>query len=206
MDEARQVRDFWFGPLPLNAGQLKERSVVWWGVGETLEERNARDETIRARFGSLIERAAQGELDSWAVSPRRRLSLILVLDQFPRSIYRGTRWAFAHDAQALQLALTGIQSSADAALDPFERMFFYMPLQHSEALEAQDESVIAFRRLRDEAPAEVRSHFEEAFRFAEQHRDVIARFGRFPHRNRLLGRVSTDEEREFLKTADSWGQ
>jgi uncharacterized protein (DUF924 family) len=209
VDEANQVREFWFGSLPLTAATYAERSTSLWfsGVGEPAQARTARDEELRARFGSLVERAGRGELDSWAASPRRRLSLIILLDQFPRSIYRGTRRAFAHDEQALMLAMTGVQSGADAALDPVERMFFYMPLQHAESLDAQDESVAAFRRLVGEAPEELRPQFEEALEFAVQHRDIIVRFGRFPHRNRVMGRVSTAEERAFIaRGADTFGQ
>lgn len=208
MDEAGQIRDFWFGSLPLNAAAFAERYALWFGGGnETVEDRQARDETVRTRFGALLERAARGELDSWAGSPRRRLSLIILFDQFPRSIYRGTRRAFLYDDRALSLTLTGIQSGADAALDPAERFFFYMPLQHAESMDAQDESVAAFRRLVGEAPEEFQPYFEDALKYAVQHRDIVARFGRFPHRNRVMGRVSTAEERAYLNSgAETFGQ
>jgi uncharacterized protein (DUF924 family) len=135
------------------------------------------------------------------------LSLILLLDQFPRNIYRGTRRAFAADEKALHLTLTGIQSGADAALDRIERLFFYMPLQHSESLEVQDESIAAYRRLLDESPEALRPQFAEALEAARDHRAIIERFGRFPHRNRALGRVSTRDEREFLASeAQAFGQ
>ena len=207
MDEARQVRDFWFGPLPMSAETLDERMRLWFGGEETPEQRRQRDETIRSRFEGLIERAARGELAAWAHSPRRRLSLILLFDQFPRHIYRGTARAFAYDAQALGLALSGMQSGADAALDPVERIFFYMPLQHAESLEVQEESIAAYLRLLREAPEALRAAFESTLRYAEQHRSIIERFGRFPHRNRVLGRQSTPEEEAWLQTgADSFGQ
>src|SRR5262245_42904416 len=189
MDEARQVRDFWFGKLPLTPEVLKRRMQLWFAGDESPDVRRHRDELIRSKFAGLIERAAKGELASWADGPRRRLSLIVLLDQFPRNIYRGTARAFAHDAQALGLALSGMQSGADAALDAAERMFFYMPLQHAESLEAQDEAVAAFRRLALEAPEPLRPAFEECAKFASAHRDIIQRFGRFPHRNRVLGRA-----------------
>ena len=142
----------------------------------------------------------QGELASWADGPRRRLSLILLLDQFPRNIYRGTSKAFAYDEQALGLALSGMHSGADAALDPVERIFFYLPLQHAESLEVQDESVAAYRRLVGESPEILRPvAFDSCLKYAEMHRDVIRQFGRFPHRNRVLGRLSTPDEQAYLE-------
>ena len=179
----------------------------WFGSHDTTEAQRAHDEEIRTRFGHLVELAARGELAGWADSPRRRLSLILLLDQFPRNIYRGTRRAFAADERALSLTLSGIQSGADAALDRIERLFFYMPLQHSESLEVQDESVAAYRRLLEETADELAPQLAEALESALAHRSIIERFGRFPHRNRALGRVSTKEEREFLASeAQVFGQ
>ena len=198
MDEARSVRDFWFGALPLSAAQLNQRMRFWFGA-ESSQVRAQRDDTIRRRFGTLLERAADGELGAWADGPRRRLSLILLLDQFPRNIYRGTARAFAYDDQALALTLSGMQSAADAALDVVERVFFYMPLQHAETREVQDESVAAYRRLLTEAPGELHTFFAGSLRSAENHRALIEQFGRFPHRNDILGRTSTPPEIEWLK-------
>jgi uncharacterized protein (DUF924 family) len=165
------------------------------------------DELIRSAFQGLVERAGRGELASWADSPRRRLSLIILLDQFPRHIYRGTPQAFAYDAEALALTLSGMQSAADGALNIVERLFFYMPLQHAESTEVQDASVSAYRRLVDESPAELRSTFEEALQAAEEHRALIRQFGRFPHRNHLLARANTPEEEAYLhKSAENFGQ
>ena len=126
----------------------------------------------------------QGELASWADSPRRCLSLLILLDQFPRNIYRGTARAFAGDDQAVAITLSGMESAADGALDIVERIFFYMPLQHCEVREVQEESVAAYRRLLTEAPQEMRGAFDDALKAAEEHRSIIERFGRFPHRNR----------------------
>jgi uncharacterized protein (DUF924 family) len=206
MDEARSVRDFWFGTVPLSADVLNRRLLFWFGDG-ACALRQRRDEHIRARFGGLLERAARGELAAWADGPRRRLSLIILLDQFPRSIFRGTARAFAYDAQALGLTLSGMQSAADAALTVVERIFFYMPLEHAESREVQEESVAAYRRLLAEAPDEVREVFAGALRSAENHRSIIERFGRFPHRNRALARETTREELEWLRTrGGSFGQ
>jgi uncharacterized protein (DUF924 family) len=207
MDEARQVRDFWFGKLPLTAQSLNQRMQLWFPGDIAPEDLQELDGIIRTRFGSLVERAAKGDLASWADSPRRCLSLVILLDQFPRNIYRRTARAFATDTQALAVTLSGMQSAADGALDVAERIFFYMPLQHSEVLEVQDESVAAYRRLLTEAPQELRSLFEESLQSAEQHRALVERFGRFPHRNRVLGRINTPEETVWLRAeGGSMGQ
>lgn len=200
MDEARRVRDFWFGKLPMSAQALKQRLKLWFPEDASEEGLQHRDAIIRARFGELVERAARGELAGWADSPRRCLSLILLLDQFPRSIYRGTAQAFAYDEQALGLTLAAMQSAADGALDVVERMFFYMPLQHCEAQDVQDESVAGYRCLLMEAPAELREVFAAALESAEDHRSIIQRFGRFPHRNRVLERTSTPQEEAWLRS------
>jgi len=199
MDEARQVRDFWFGRLPMTAEALDQRIKFWFTESGSEDLRLERDEIIRARFGEFIERAAQGKLAGWADSPRRCLSLIILLDQFPRNIFRGTARAFAYDEQALGLTLAGMRSAADGALDVVERIFFYMPLQHSEAREVQDESVAGYRRLVMEAPRELRSAFEGALKAAELHRSIVERFGRFPHRNHVLGRQSSPDEEAWLR-------
>jgi uncharacterized protein (DUF924 family) len=197
MDEARKVRDFWFGKTPLAAEQLPRRMELWFGARPELKQHV--DDTLRSRFGALVEQALSGDLAQWADGPRRRLSLILLLDQFPRNIFRGTARAYAGDEQALTLALTGMQSVADAALNPVERIFFYMPLQHAESLEVQDEAVAAYRRLAEEAPDVIREIFKGCLNFAERHRAVIQQFGRFPHRNQVLGRENTPEEIAWLK-------
>ena len=153
-----------------SAQALNQRLAFWFPADESAQVVRDRDEAIRARFGALAEQAALGELASWADSPRRCLSLIILLDQFPRNIYRGTARAFACDEQALGVTLSGMQSAADGALDIVERIFFYMPLQHSEVREVQDESVAAYRRMLMEAPQELRGAFESSLKAAEEHR------------------------------------
>lgn len=196
--DRRAVLEFWFGSGVATAAELDERMRFWFGTGG--------DEAIRQRFADLVPRAGRGELDAWADGPRGRLALILVCDQFTRNLYRGTAEAFSQDAKALGLALSGMQVGADAALQPVERLFFYMPLQHAESREVQDESVAAFRRLAAEAPDALRSGFDASLRYAELHREIIERFGRFPHRNRVLGRESTPEELAYLENAETFGQ
>jgi len=216
MDDALRVREFWFGksltgPLPghgelaSQALALNRRASLWFESNPQLL--GQQDEMIRTQFQELVERAARGELAGWADSPRRRLSLIILLDQFPRQIYRGTSQAFAYDPEALNLTLSGMQLAADGALNLIERLFFYMPLQHAESTEVQDESVSVYKRLVAESPAELRSTFEGALEYAENHRTLIRQFGRFPHRNRILGRESTPDEEAYLrKSGETFGQ
>jgi uncharacterized protein (DUF924 family) len=206
VDEARSVREFWFGRQPLSAASTRQRLRFWFGDGSS-PVRQRRDAEIRRRFGPLYERAAAGQLAPWADGPRRRSSLIILLDQFSRHMFRGTARAFATDDQALALTLSGMQSAADAALGEVERMFFYMPLQHAEAREVQEESVAAYRRLLHEAPEELRELFSSSLRSAQNHRAIIEQFGRFPYRNHALGRESTAAERQWLQSGgESFGQ
>lgn len=198
MDQARRLLDFWFGPRPYTAANLRERMRFWFG-GDAAELVEMRDRDLESRFGDLTARALAGELAAWADSPRRRLALILLLDQLPRNIHRGRAEAFAGDAAAARLAEEGLEQAADAALDIVERIFFYMPLQHSETLERQELSVAAFRRLQAEAPAGLVDLFDSTLDYAILHRDIVRRFGRFPHRNAALGRVSTREETLWLE-------
>lgn len=200
MDEARKVREFWFGKLPLAPEEVIKRMRLWFGYEITPEQQKRWDDTIRVHFEPLVRQAIDGEFAAWADGPRRLMSLILLLDQFPRNIYRGTSRAFAGDEQALASALSGMNSGADAALDPVQRLFFYMPLQHSEERDVQDEAVAAYRRLEMEAPDALKDIFKSTLNYAERHRAVIQRFGRFPHRNRILGRVSTPDEVIYMKS------
>jgi len=195
---AQDILLYWFGPRPYTAASIALHSRLWFGASTAPEVLPQADELIRDRFGATVRAAANGELRAWDSSPRRRLALILVLDQFSRHCHRGTREAFTQDHEALSLSISGMLIGADAALDPVERIFFYMPLQHAEALDVQEESVAAFRRLQSEAPVELQSTFREALQSAVEHRDTIARFGRFPYRNTVLGRTSTSDELEWL--------
>lgn len=195
---AQDVLLFWFGPRPYTEVSVRHHSRLWFGAHAAPELIPQLDELIRERFGETMQAAESGLLAGWESSPRRRLALILLLDQFSRHFYRGTAQAYAQDHQALSLSVSGMMYGADAALDPLERIFFYMPLQHAESLDIQDESVAAFRRLLDEAPAELQTTFKEALSAAAEHRAVIARFGRFPGRNEALERKSSAEEADWL--------
>jgi uncharacterized protein (DUF924 family) len=197
MQRPNDILEFWFGSGPPDAARLAERSTFWFG-GDGPSAQAERDALIRVKLEPLLERAAKGEFASWASSPRRRLALIILFDQVPRNAYRGTAAAFAFDREALALSVEGRQLAADAALQPLERLFFYLPLVHAESMEAQDTAIGAFERLVAEAPPELRAYCGYTAEHARKHRDVIARFGRFPHRNKVLERDSTAAELEWL--------
>jgi len=186
------VIEFWFGREADDGATAREQKKLWWGKDEALDAR------IRERFGALVEAAAAGSHADWAQTPRGRLALILLFDQFPRNMHRGSERAFAFDALAQRLAMDGLGAGADQALRPIERVFFYLPLEHSESLDLQERCVELFRRLSWVVPPQQHELFRGYVRYAERHRDIIARFGRFPHRNALLGRASTPQETEFL--------
>jgi uncharacterized protein (DUF924 family) len=205
MDRAREILRFWFGRTLPGPREIGERMAFWFDGADPVQA--STDVLIRERFGDAVEGALRGEFDAWATTPHRRLALVLLLDQFPRNIHRGTSGAFAGDLRALALALEGLQLGADAALAPVERIFFYMPLQHSESLDAQLESVAAYRRLLAEAPTDLQPTFATCLDYAERHLAIIQRFGRFPHRNAVLGRVSTAEEAAWLTASgERFGQ
>jgi uncharacterized protein (DUF924 family) len=191
--EPDDVLAFWFGDNPTNTDDV-ERCMRRWFGGD-----HEADRAIRERFSSAVVAAAAQDLDAWRASARGRLALIIVLDQFPRSLHRGSGAAFAHDALARSLTRAGLDRKDDLGLEPLERMFFYMPLEHSESLDDQTLSVTLFERLGclDVAPY-LRATLAESVDYARQHRDIIARFGRFPHRNAALERHSTAEEIAFL--------
>jgi uncharacterized protein (DUF924 family) len=191
-EEPEDVLRFWFPDLSGADHARIVRQFEWWF-------RAGADADIAERFSELLERAVRGELDHWARRPRSRLALILVLDQFPRSFHRNTARAFAQDPRALSLALDGIEvGHFDALEDPWEKTFFVMPLGHSEELAHQERVVEITRRLAEEAAPESRRMLEHSASQARGHRDVIARFGRHPHRNAILGRPSTPDELDYL--------
>ena len=192
IDEADEVLRFWF-PAPLGGDrEAVARRIEWWFRGGA-------DPEIVARFTPLLARATAGELDGWAATPCGRLALIVVLDQFPRSIHRGTAQAFALGPKAVALALEGIACGHyDALATPWEKTFFLLPLGHSEDLAMVERAVTLAEALVAEAPADVRWWLEFSANQARDTREVIARFGRHPHRNEPLGRRSTPAELEFL--------
>lgn len=187
------INDFWFGSDTDDAVTVQQRSQLWWSKNPEV------DLQIRTRFASYVEAAAAHEFDAWQTSPGGVLALILLTDQFPRHIYRDTAKAFASDPLARAWCRIGIEKGMDGNLRPIERAFFYLPLEHSESLEEQNWSVRLFTQLYQEVPPEHMDIFRRYLMFALRHRRVIERFGRFPHRNKMLGRVSTLEEEAFLQ-------
>lgn len=192
-----EVLFYWFLTPSLEMAYLDERQKLWFWKDDGV------DRAIRERFGEVILKAGRGELDDWAAFAKGRLALIILLDQFSRNAWRGTPQAFAQDPKALALCLEGLDKAQDKRLHPVERMFCYLPLEHSEDLEHQRRSVELFTQLAQDVPEEARVRFESFQDYAQRHYDIIARFGRFPHRNTILGRESTAEELAFLKLAGS---
>jgi uncharacterized protein (DUF924 family) len=168
------ILDFWF----------QESTPEQW-----FKRDDSFDETIRSRFSKAHRQAALGELDAWTETAIGALSLVILLDQFSRNMFRDASTAFATDAKALAVSRGAIAAGLDKELDAGKRKFLYMPFMHSEDLGVQDEGLKLFGALNDPYTME----------FAVQHREVVARFGRFPHRNEALGRISTPEEIEYMR-------
>jgi uncharacterized protein (DUF924 family) len=184
---AQAVIDFWFGPEP-HAANRKE----WF------QKDDAFDAQIRERFGALIEVALAGGLREWDPEPVPALARIVLLDQFTRNSFRGSARAFAGDALALAAARALVESGADLQLPPSMRRFVYLPFEHSEDLAMQAESMLLFTQLAAQDPS-----LADLVKWARAHQVIIERFGRFPHRNAVLGRPSTPDETEFLQQPGS---
>jgi uncharacterized protein (DUF924 family) len=197
VEDTATILEYWFGRDANDAAVAKARASLWWS------KQPETDEEIRRRFGALVLAAESGNLDDWRSSIEGRLALILLTDQFPRNIYRGTPAAFRFDGIARRLCLEALASRAEKNLRPVHRLFFYLPLEHSENLEHQNRSVALFRELAAGVSDDLKPTFEGFVDYALRHRVIIERFGRFPHRNSILGRVSTPEEIEFLKQPGS---
>ena len=195
--QPESVLDFWFGPSGSTAEIAGRQRELWFGKAP------ANDLAVIERFAATLPAATAGKLNHWTATPRGRLALVIVLDQFPHHIYRDKPQAFATDPQALALSLEALTAGEDRQLTPIERVFLYLPLEHAESSVIQEQSVSLFEKLANEASAEERALFDDFLNYARQHRDVVARFGRFPHRNAILGRPSTIDELEFLKQPGS---
>lgn len=187
-----EILEFWFCGEATGQPVSTQRMRFWFSGG------GVADRLIRDKFSSAVALAAAGGLAGWTSTPRGTLALLLLLDQFPRNIFRDSPRAYVLDSQALQLSLGGLDAGQDRALAIVERLFFYLPLEHAEDLAMQNRSVALFKALRSVAAPELQAMCDGFLDYAERHREVIARFGRFPHRNRVLGRASTQAEEAFL--------
>ena len=187
-----EILSFWFKEQELSAPQIDRRMDTWFGEDPVF------DHELEKEFLGDIEQASKGELNHWADEPRGRLALILLIDQFRRNIYRNTAKAFSNDKLALKLCVEGAMEKKDKGLTPIEKVFFYMPLQHTESTKVQAKSVELFTRLAESVSPTYQETFLTIAQFAELHKDIIDQFGRFPHRNELLGRENTPEEDEYL--------
>ncbi len=195
------ILSFWFREQELSAPQIDRRMDVWFGEDPLF------DHEIEKNFANDVEAASSGRLNHWAADAHGRLAMIILIDQFRRNIYRNTADAFAKDRLALKLCVEGAMQKKDRGLTAIQRVFFYMPLQHAESRKVQAKSVKLYQRLADAVSPTLRETFLTVAQFAELHRDIVERFGRFPHRNALLGRQNTPEEAEYLAgDGPSFGQ
>jgi uncharacterized protein (DUF924 family) len=191
------ILEFWFGDVDELGRSDALHSRRWFMKDDAF------DRDIAERFAGTFADVRAGKREQWLDDPRGRLAYVIVLDQFARNMFRGTPRMFEGDKQAQAAAVEGVARGDDALLGVNERSFLYMPFMHSEDLDMQDRSVALFTALAASAPAELRGGLAAAVQYAEKHRDIIARYGRFPHRNAALGRDSTSAEIEFLKQPGS---
>jgi uncharacterized protein (DUF924 family) len=198
------VLDFWLGDGVQLGWPTPDMSKRWFGGGAAL------DEEIKSRFGPRVLQALNDELGDWAQTAATpalgQLAHVILLDQFTRNVFRGQGRAFSGDGRAQQLVLQAIASQADQQLPCVGRIFMYMPLMHAESVALQTECVARFAQLVEEAPQELKERLQGNLDFARQHADIIARFGRFPYRNAVLGRTSTADEEIFLANGPRFGQ
>lgn len=191
-EKIAEILDFWFGPLR-SASSFPINKVALWEGDKQLNDQ------LKKRFFQDYQKGAQGEYLSWRKTPKGLLALILLLDIFPRHFFPGDAKMFATDKIALALAQEGIQNGQDLELFPVERLFFYMPFQHSEDVKMQLLSVKLYQELAKQSPEEIRPLIHEFFVLAVKHQETIENFGRFPHRNLPLKRESTIKENQYLQ-------
>lgn len=199
------VIEYWLGDAVISAEESKRRSKLWYGFDPEI------DRQLSEQFKTSLQQAESGELDSWRDSPEGSLALVILLDQFSRNIYRGTRDAFKNDQKALEIARTTIENKNDDQLPLIGRAFLYHPFEHSEEIKDQQISVSLFDKLNSEGHREGHKDWSTQLKnfldYAISHRDIIVQFGRFPHRNTILGRKNTAQEEAFLsKDKRTYGQ
>ena len=186
------VLEYWFADSLTNPDTLAGRRAIWFMGGSDV------DQLITEMFGTLPDVALAGELQHWTTDTRNALALVLVLDQFPRNIYRNTAQAYHYDSAGLNLAVTIIDEGLNLDLHPIEQSFLFLPLEHSEAIDDQTRAIQLYETLTTQSPGPYLESAKNSLDYAKRHCDSIRRFGRFPHRNAILGRVSTETEIEFL--------
>lgn len=197
MTEIEKILKFWFGEIKEGEKIPAERFNLWFGGAA------ATDRQIREAFAAAVDRAGKGDYDHWSATPRGTLALLILLDQFPRNIFRGSPRAYALGEKACAFCLRGLAAGQDRQLITVERAFFYLPLEHAEDEVLQRQSVDAFTELLRQAPEVLKETCLSFLDYAERHRVIIERFGRFPHRNIALARPSTEAEEAFLREPDS---
>ncbi len=198
---AQQIHAYWFGPGTDWLQIITDNRQRWFENGRAL------DEEISRRFKAALISARRGEFDDWQHCAIGIMALILLMDQFPRHIFRGQAEAFSSDAKALQICLAGMEAGIDATLSPVQQSFFYLPLEHAEDLAMHDRCIEVLTQRLAQATAEFKTYLANSLEYAHQHRKIIARFGRYPHRNDVLGRASSKEEQDYLNGgAERFGQ
>jgi uncharacterized protein (DUF924 family) len=200
-DAISEIIRFWHGPALDKPEAAFERRDWWYKGGAPV------DDEIRTRFGDLVEKARDGGLNEWRDSSEGVLALIILLDQFTRNLYRNTVEAYSGDARAFEVMALAIRLNLDKSLHPVSRIWLYHPFHHSEDVVAQDTGITILKALKRQGPAPWRPFIQQSVKGWTRHRDIVARFGRFPHRNHVLGRPSSRKEVSFLtKNGESFGQ
>ena len=192
-DDPEKLLEFWFADAAFSPGRASARSDMWFGSSPVL------DRECRMRYGALLETAGRGELDAWLTKARSALALVVLLDQIPRNIFRGSARMFAFDGHALARAVAACDAGFVRELHPIEATFLHLPFEHAEDLAMQDRGVEGLEALVRRADAGFREIVSGFAEYARRHREVIRRFGRFPHRNAVLGRAPTLDERAYLR-------
>lgn len=201
MNEPDEMLEYWFGDAE---SAPDARADLWWGQ---VDDQEAVDDEIESRFGESTEHALEGGFDDWRDAPESCLALVLLLDQCPRHIYRGTARAFEGDERAVEIVQEAIDEGYDRELTVPQCIFLYMPLMHAEDASIQSQAIDRFRQLAERAPAEMKDMADDSIDHAREHAEMIEQFGRFPHRNPIFDRESTPEEKAYLEgTGRDYGQ
>lgn len=196
-----EITTFWLGPALDSPQAAADRRDWWYKGGKPV------DDEIRARFGPLVARACEGELSDWPETSNGAFAMILLLDQFTRNLYRGTPDAYLGDARAFEIVKQTIASKLDLALHPVARIWLYHPYHHAESVADQDKGLALLNDILESAPELWHAYIQRSIKGWTRHRNIVARFGRFPHRNRVLDRTSTPEEITFMEEdGETFGQ